>query len=105
MRVEFAKKYLLELYEKGKTADKKHRFPPEVIKGYAKAIYRLQEARTLEDLYRYHALNYKTLHGDKEGIHSIRANLQYRIEFTVTKLEDEKVVTLCNIIELSNHYK
>ncbi len=44
------------------------------------------------------------LTGDKAGISSIRVNNQYRIEFTVNKAKDT-VVTICNIIELSNHYK
>ncbi|MDR0892978.1 MAG: type II toxin-antitoxin system RelE/ParE family toxin [Mediterranea sp.] len=105
MRVVFEKRYLLELYQSGKTSDKKHRFQSEVIKGYAKAIYRLEKAKALEDLYLYNSLNYEVLRGDREGVHSIRANLQYRVEFTVTVIGDEEVTTICNIIELSNHYK
>ncbi|WP_291530786.1 type II toxin-antitoxin system RelE/ParE family toxin [Bacteroides sp. UBA939] len=105
MRVEFEKQYLLDLYKRGKISDKKHRFQPEVIKGYVRAIYRLQEANALEDLYKYNSLNYEVLRGDKEGIHSIRVNLQYRIEFTVTVICGEEAITICNIIELSNHYK
>ena len=30
---------------------------------------------------------------------------QYRIEFTVKQVATETVVTICNILELSNHYK
>ena len=45
------------------------------------------------------------LQGNKEGRFSIRANDQYRIEFTLTETKDEPVVTICNIVELSNHYK
>ena len=52
MFVTFEKKYLRDLYETGKTADKK-----------------------------------------------------YRIEFTITSNGVESVVTVCNILELSNHYK
>lgn len=32
-------------------------------------------------------------------------NDQYRIEFTVKQSTSETVVTICNILELSNHYK
>ena len=42
---------------------------------------------------------------DKAGISSIRVNDQYRIEFTVKQISSEAVVTICNILELSNHYK
>ncbi|MDR3118519.1 MAG: addiction module killer protein, partial [Mediterranea sp.] len=45
------------------------------------------------------------LHGDKEGLQSVRVNNQYRIEFKTTKVVSETVVTICNIIDLSNHYK
>ncbi len=51
------------------------------------------------------ALNYEVLKGDKEGISSIRVNKQYRIEFTVTDNGVEPLITVCNILELSNHYK
>ena len=44
--------------------------------------------------------------GNKEGISSIRVNDQYRIEFLVSHEADGKEqITICNIIELSNHYK
>ena len=45
------------------------------------------------------------LRGDKAGISFIRVNDQYRIEFTVKQVSAETVVTICNILELSNHYK
>ena len=47
---------------------------------------------------------YEQGEGDKAGISSIRVNDKYRIEFTVSYLE-EPIVTICNILELSNHYK
>jgi proteic killer suppression protein len=33
MKVEFKKEYLRELYENGKTTDKKHRFQPQIVMG------------------------------------------------------------------------
>ena len=38
MNVEFEKEYLAELYEKGKTDDKKHRFQPQIVNGYLKCV-------------------------------------------------------------------
>ena len=58
-----------------------------------------------EDLYPFKSLHFEALHGDKEGRFSIKANDQYRIEFTLEELDEEPVVTICNIMELSNHYK
>ena len=104
MIVRFEKKYLSELYETGKTTDKKHRFQPEIVRKYVRCIKSLEAASCIEALYNLKSLNYEVLKGDKEGISSIRVNLQYRIEFTVTHEGIEPVVTVCNINELSNHY-
>lgn len=104
MIVTFDKDYLRDLYEKG-TGDKKHRFQPEIIKRYQNRINTLKRAINIEDLYIFNSLNYEVLKGDKAGISSIRVNNQYRIEFTVSNKESEPVVSICNILELSNHYK
>ena len=105
MEIKFEKKYLEELYLNGKTSDKKHRFQPQIIGKYSKTIDLLESLTVVEDLYRYHSLHYEVLVGDKAGMESVRVNDQYRIEFKTTKVVSEIVVTLCNIIELSNHYK
>ena len=59
----------------------------------------------MEELFTIHSLNYEVLKGDKAGISSIRVNNQYRIEFTVSEQDSETIVYICNILELSNHYK
>lgn len=105
MEIKFEKKYLEELYLNGKTSDKKHRFQPQIIAKYRKTIDLLESLTVVEDLYRYHSLHYEVLVGDKAGMESVQVNDQYRIEFKTTKVVSEIVVTLCNIIELSNHYK
>ena len=105
MIVTFDKEYLQELYETGESSDKKHRYQPGIVKAYAKCIFRLQEAERIEDLFVFHALRCEALKGDKLGISSIRVNDQYRIEFTVENEGTEPVITVCNILELSNHYK
>lgn len=105
MIVTFEKEYLRDLYETGRTKDKKHRFQLDVIERYRKRIKTLQDAARIEDLFLLHSLNYEVLRGDKAGISSIRVNKQYRIEFTVTDNGIEPVATICNILELSNHYK
>lgn len=83
MYIEFDKEYLRELYTDGCTSDKKHRFQPEVIRGYQKVV----------------------LQGDKKGISSVRVNKKYRLEFTVKEEGNEKIVTFCRLLEISNHYK
>lgn len=105
MQIEFDQEYLRELYQTGKTSDKKHRFQPQVIKGYKKAIDVLKMARRIEDLFPFKGLNFETLQGDKIGLCSVRANGQYRVEFRVSTIGDEQIITVCLILELSNHYK
>ena len=106
MIIEFEQEYLRELYEEGKASGKKHRFQPQVIKQYRKAIERLEIANKIEDLYHVASLNYEKLSGDKKGIESVRVNDQYRIEFKSRKEgEEPQILTICSIIDLSNHYK
>ena len=105
MIVTFEKEYLKILYEEGKSPDKKHRFQPNVIKGYQKAINYLKTASCIEALWPIRSLQYEVLVGDKIGRSSVRANDQYRVEFTVTLNEQEPILTICKIEELSNHYK
>lgn len=100
MIVTFDKVYLRQLYETG-NSDKKHRFQPDIIKRYKKGVDYLKSANKVEDLYLLPSLRYEVLTGDKAGISSIRVNDQYRIEFTVS----QSTITICNILELSNHYK
>ncbi len=105
MYIEFDKEYLKELCEAGKTKDKKHRFQPEVIRGYAKCVLYLRRARSIEDLYPIHSLNYEVLSGDKAGISSVRINRKYRLEFTVREEGDRQIITVCRLLEISNHYQ
>jgi len=105
MIVSFEKKYLFDLYEKGKTNDKKYRFQPNIIEKYKERIDILKRANRVEDLFLISSLNYEILKGDKLGISSIRVNNKYRIEFLVVNKDNNTNVTVCNIQELSNHYK
>lgn len=104
MRITFDKEYLRELYETG-TSDKKHRFQPEIVRKYVKVINIMKNASRVEDLLPFASLNYKVLTGDKNGIESVRVNDKYRIEFVSVVLDTEVKITVCNILELSNHYK
>jgi len=104
MIIEFDKEYLKELYEEGKCKNKKYKFQPQVVQKYQRRIDTMMAATRKEDLFPFHSLNFEALHGDKEGLFSIRVDSQYRIEFTLRE-ETEPIITIANIIELSNHYK
>ena len=104
MQIVFKQEYLSSLYY-NQTSDKKHRFQPEVVKKYIKVVNILKNARKVEDLFPFNSLNYEKLSGDKEGIESVRVNDKYRLEFQTESIEGEVIVTVCNILELSNHYQ
>lgn len=105
MYIEFDQKYLQELYTEGKTSDKKHRYQPEVIRGYQKAVFLLSSAKRIEDLFLNHSLNYEALQGDKKDISSVRINKKYRLEFCVREVQGEQTITFCRLLDISNHYK
>ena len=92
------------LYNDG-TGDKKHRYQPDVVKKYRKVVNILKQAKTVEDLFPFNSLNYEKLSGDKAGIDSVRINDKYRLEFKTKILVAEIVVTVCHLLELSNHYQ
>ncbi len=104
MEIVFKKDYLKEMYLTGKT-DKNHFYQPQIVRKYIRVIALMLEVPNVLDLNRYNALNYEKLKGDKAGLSSVRVNDQYRIEFEEYIKEGENIATICNIIELSNHYK
>jgi len=105
MEINFDKKYLQDLYEIGKTTDKKYRFQPQIVAKYQKTVAILKSVSCIEDLFLYKGLRYEVLKGEKEGTESVRVNDQYRIEFMTKRVVSETVLTICNIIEFTNHYK
>ena len=104
MTIKFEQEYLSELYYEGKSHDKKHRFQPQIVKKYIRIIDLMESLDATEDLYRFKALNYEKLVGDKQGRESVRVNEQYRIEFRSETVGSDRRITICNILELSNHY-
>ena len=76
MEIRFDKEYLRELYVKGKSSDKKHRFQPQIVARYQLRIKTLEKASRIEELFPIKSLNYEVLKGDKAGKSSIRVNDQ-----------------------------
>lgn len=105
MKVLFDKEYLGNLYDKGDSGDKKHRYQPQVVKKYKRVVDLMIESPNVLSLAKYNSLHYEKLKGDKDGLSSVRVNDQYRIEFEEVMAENEVVATICNITELSNHYQ
>jgi toxin HigB-1 len=104
MEVNFCERYLRDLYQKG-SADKKHRFQPQIIRRYIRIIDLMLQEDDVLGLMKYNSLNYEHLTGNKQGLSSVRVNDQYRIEFEEEIENGKTIATICNITELSNHYK
>ena len=105
MDVTFEQNYLREMYQTGRSSGKKHRFQPEIIRKYVRVIDLMIDQPNVLALKKYNSLNYEKLKGDKEGLSSVRLNDQYRLEFEEKIVGDQTVATICNIVDLSNHYK
>lgn len=105
MIVTFEQEYLRELYEEGKCSDKHHRFQPKIVRKYTRTIDLMKKLSNVMGLAQYGGLHYEALHGDKEGLSSVRVNDQYRIEFREILDGDKTIAEVVSITELSNHYK
>ena len=106
MIIVFEKEYLEQLYTAGKARNKKYRFQKNVISKYKQTIDKLRIVNRIEDLYPFKSLNYEKLIGNKKGFESVRVNQQYRLEFRSSiEGEEPDTITICSIVELSNHYK
>lgn len=105
MEITFEQDYLRELFYEGRAKDKKHRFQPQIVRKYIKVLNLMESLDSTQDLYRFASLHYEKLVGDKSGRESVRVNDQYRIEFRSETVGKERLITICNILELSNHYK
>lgn len=104
MEIYFKEKYLLKLYTDG-VSDKRHRYQPQIIRKYIRIIDLMIESPDVLSLMKYNSLNYEKLTGDKNGLSSVRVNDKYRIEFEEEIRNGESIATICNITDLSNHYK
>lgn len=104
MIVTFEETYLKELYETGKTSDKKHRFQPSIVRRYMNRIDLLKKVASKEELFPIKSLHFEALVGDKKGLFSIKINTQYRLEFSLVENKEQPILSICNIVELSNHY-
>ena len=104
MIIEYSKAYLRDLYEEGRCNDKSHRYQPNVIKKYQKRVDTLMAATRKEDLFPLKSLGFEALHGDKDGLFSVKVDMQYRLEFSLKEEGGESILTICTLQELSNHY-
>ena len=94
----FKNAYLEDLYqgkEKGKPI-----YNPTIIKKFKQKIQILLQVDNVSEIY-----NFKSLHFEKlsNGLHSIRIDKKYRLEFSIEK-DEIYFIDILMIEELSNHY-
>ncbi len=102
MRIKFDKDYLEELYVRGKCKNKKYRFQAQVISKYQKRVDTLMAANRIEDLFIFNSLNFEALENE---YYSIRIDYHYRLLFKVENEGTEKILSVCIITDITNHYK
>lgn len=61
-------------------------------------------ATRIEDLFVFNSLNFESLRG-KQNYYSIRIDYHYRLIFRVRKKEAEAVLTICTVVDITNHYQ
>ena len=76
-----------------------------VASSYGRTIDLMKKLPNVMGLAQYGGLHYEALHGDKEGLSSVKVNDQYRIEFREIIEGDKTIAEVVSITELSNHYK
>lgn len=103
MEIKFDKEYLEELYNDGKAKNKKYRFQPQVVKKYQKRIDTLAGVTRIEELFTLNSLNLEAL--ESSDNYSIRIDSQYRLEFQVNDSDNEPTITICLIMDITNHYQ
>lgn len=104
MIIEYDKEYLEQLYYSGKCKDKKYRYQPQVITKYQRRIDTLISANRIEDLFVFNSLNFEAINPINK-IFSIRIDYHYRLLIQIRITDTEPIVTIANILDISNHYQ
>lgn len=106
MKVQFKTKELAYFYVTPlKDLKGKLPFQKDIIKQFKKKIAILISIQELDDLKQFNSLNFKTLQGDRAGQYSIRLNRTYRLIFTAEKQNNDIIIDLVIIMEISKHYQ
>ena len=62
----------------------------------------LTAATRIEDLFVFNSLNFEVL---DNGYYSIKIDFHYRLEFKVREEGAERVITICTVTDITNHYQ
>lgn len=104
MIIEFLDEELEAFYQGNKVKRKDLKSNKNLQKLFIKTINRLKALNNIEETYLHKALNYEKLIGNLKGKSSVRVDSKYRIIFE-EKANENGVITILHIEELSNHYQ
>lgn len=102
MKFSFSDKQLELLYTEGKS--KKLNFSTSIIKKFTERVNRISASQTVHDLSEPKSMHFKKMTGT-EDLHSIRINIQYRLEFSIEFIDEKKLKANIVIHRISNHYE
>lgn len=73
----------------------------EIVRAYRKRMQQIRAARDERDLYMLKSLHYEKLKGSRDGQHSIRLNLQWRL---ILELRGEHPCKVVGIVEIVDYH-
>lgn len=94
-------KDLVELFQTGKS--RKLKLPEQVVDKFFATIQKIEAAVDIHDLLADKGLRFEKLKGYDDS-YSMRLNQKYRLEMTVTWINDALTVGDFYLITISNHY-
>ena len=71
----------------------------EVVRAYRKRMQQIRAFRDERDFLTVRSLNFEKLKGNREGQHSIRLNLQWRLIFEIRGDHPCKVIGIVEIVD------
>lgn len=105
MKLVYKEQYLIDLYE-GKTADKRFKSNPQLIRQYIKTIDKLYAVDKIEHLYQIKTLGYSKKQGTLNGKSAVYINKQFRLIFEeIHADEPPHEVVILSIESISKHYE
>jgi len=97
MRFSFLNYEVRELYETGYC--RSLRLQEGVIRGFFKAMLRIESAPNLQQLANNKGLRLEKLRGNRAGQYSVRLNDQYRLVFTAERDDEGDFVLIIEIVD------
>ena len=86
-----------ELYETGYS--RSLRLQPNVIRGFFKAMLRIESAPNLQQLANNRGLHLEKLRGDRAEQYSVRLNEQYRLVFMIERDDDGEFILIIELVD------